>query len=192
MVIKANILHSGWSYGNGNNQYDNESIGSTRKVFTLKKPMENSSRNKKNEKVGIMCSRNKDEYTDEHGWTTIDNNSSRKPKKINSKRTQIKSIISTIDIDPLTDNKGAPEARIDSPMRENSSSLPEEITKQEEFKTKEQRKYTVTLSKGKETGIESTAQNTTILETAGNKRYEKKMKVLATAQEAPKDKQMEE
>jgi hypothetical protein len=32
MVIKGTILHSGWSYGNGDDQHDNESLGSTRTV----------------------------------------------------------------------------------------------------------------------------------------------------------------
>jgi hypothetical protein len=152
MVIKANLLHSGWSYGNGDDQYDNESLGSTRKVFTLKKSTKNLSRNRKNEQVGIMCSRNKEEHTDEHGWTTIDSNSSCKPKKRNSKQTQIKSIISTIDIETKTNKKGAPEKQIDSTTRKIVCSLPEEIItleeeEQEEIKTKEQGKQTVTLPK---------------------------------------------
>jgi hypothetical protein len=37
MVIKDTLLHSGWSYGNGDDQYDNESIGSTKNVFEIKK-----------------------------------------------------------------------------------------------------------------------------------------------------------
>ena len=60
MVIKKTLIHTGWSYGKGDDQYDNESIGSTRTVFNLEKLMENSSRNKKNETKEIMCSNNKD------------------------------------------------------------------------------------------------------------------------------------
>jgi hypothetical protein len=47
MVIKDTLLHSGWSYGNGDDQYDNESIGSTKDVFSLKKSIEISKKNKK-------------------------------------------------------------------------------------------------------------------------------------------------
>jgi hypothetical protein len=57
MVIKSTFVHSGWSHGKGDNQYDNESIGSTETVVKLEKSMENSSRNKKIEIVEIMCSR---------------------------------------------------------------------------------------------------------------------------------------
>jgi hypothetical protein len=166
MVIKAAFLHSGWSYGNGDDQYDNESLGSTRKVFTLEKLKKNSSRNKKNEQVGIMCSRNKEEHTDEHGWTTINNNSSRKHKKMFSKQTLIKSIISTIDIETKTNKNGAPEAQINSTTRKIVCSLPEEIIKQEEdeqedIKTKEQGKQIVTLPKGEEARIKRTAEKNT-------------------------------
>jgi hypothetical protein len=54
MVIKETILHSGWSYGNGDDQYDNESLGSTGTVFISEKLMENSSSNKKNGKIELM------------------------------------------------------------------------------------------------------------------------------------------
>jgi hypothetical protein len=37
MVIKSTLVHSGWSYGKGDDQYDNESIGSTRTAFNLEK-----------------------------------------------------------------------------------------------------------------------------------------------------------
>jgi hypothetical protein len=117
MVIKTTFVHSGWTYGKGDDQYDNESLGSTRKVLTLKKSKKNSSRNKKNEQVEIMCSRNKEEHTNEHGWTTIDNNSIRKPKKTTSKQTSIVSIISTSDIETKTNKNGAPEAQINPPTR---------------------------------------------------------------------------
>jgi hypothetical protein len=49
MVIKATVIHSGWSYGNGDNQYDNESLCSTETVENLEKKEENSLKNKKNE-----------------------------------------------------------------------------------------------------------------------------------------------
>jgi hypothetical protein len=66
MVIKLTFVHSGWSYGKGDDQYDNESIGSTRTANKLKKSMENSSRNKKNEYDVKMCSRQEDKHT-RHG-----------------------------------------------------------------------------------------------------------------------------
>jgi hypothetical protein len=125
--------------------------------------MENSSGNKKNEQVGIMCSRNKEEHTDEHGWTTIDNNSSRKPKKTTSKQTSIESIISTIDIETKINKNGAPEAQINPPTRRIVCYLPEEIVKQgeeeqENINTKEQGKQTKTSPNGEETRIDRTAQ----------------------------------
>jgi hypothetical protein len=96
MVIKTTILHSGWSYGNGDDHYNNDSIGSTRTVNNLEKLMENSSRNKKNEPVEIMCSRIKKEkhtqHSDEHGWTKINANSSHKPKRKNSQEHLIQKI----------------------------------------------------------------------------------------------------
>jgi hypothetical protein len=75
MVIKETILHSGWSYGNGDDQYDNESLGSTRTVFISEKLMENSSSSKKNGKIELIGSRNKDKHTEEYGWTKIGINS---------------------------------------------------------------------------------------------------------------------
>ena len=123
MVIKETILHSGWSYGNGDDQYDNESLGSTRTVLILEKLMENSSSNKKNEKHDIIGSRNKDKHTEEYGWTTIGINSSRKPKTKNEMPTPIDSVITTININPKIVKKGAPEAQIDSPIRNNRCTL---------------------------------------------------------------------
>jgi hypothetical protein len=166
MVIKTTFVHSGWSYGKGDDQYDNESLGFTRKVLTFKKLIENSSRNRKNEQVGIMCSRNKEEHTDEHGWTTIDNNSSRKPKKTNSKQTSVESIISTIDIETKNNKNGAPEAQINHPTRKIVWYPPEEIVKQgeekqENIKTKEQEKQTKTPPNGEETRIVRTTQKLT-------------------------------
>jgi hypothetical protein len=163
MVIKTTFVHSGWSYGKGDDQYDNEFLGYTRKVLTLKKSKKNLSRNKKNEQVGIMCSRNKEEHIDEHGWTTIDKNSSHKPKKTTSKQTLIESIISTINIETKTNKNGAPEAQINPPTRKIVCYLQEEMVKQgeeeqEDIKKKEQGKQTETSPNGEETRIERTAQ----------------------------------
>jgi hypothetical protein len=144
MVIKLTFVHSGWSYGKGDDQYDNDSIGSTETVVKLKKSVENSSSNKKSEYDGKMCSRQEDkqQHTNNQGWTTIETNSKRKSKSKNSRSASIGSIISYIDIDFNIDENGTLEATIDSPARENRCTIPDitntnNKTKQE---SKEQRK----------------------------------------------------
>jgi hypothetical protein len=124
MVIKETILHSGWSYGNGDDQYDNESLGSTRTVVKKKKLVENSTSNKKNEYDEKMCSRQDDKHTNEQGWTTIEANK-RKPKSKTSNNITLDSIISTIDIEFNIDTNGTLEATIDSPIRENRCVVPD-------------------------------------------------------------------
>jgi hypothetical protein len=37
MVFKTNTIHCGWSYGKGDDQYDNESLGSTKTADNLEK-----------------------------------------------------------------------------------------------------------------------------------------------------------
>jgi hypothetical protein len=125
MVIKSAFVHSGWSYGKGDDQYDNDSIGSTETVVKLKKMVENSSSNKKNEYDGKMCSRQEDkqQHINDQGWTTIETNSKRKPKSKNSRSTSIDSIISSIDINFNIDKNGTLEATIDSPARENRCNI---------------------------------------------------------------------
>jgi hypothetical protein len=113
MVIKSTFVHSGWSYGKGDDQYENESLGSTRKVLTLKKSMDNLSRNKKNEYDVKMCSRQEEEeeeekHTKDQGWTTIDTNSNRKSKARTNNNTTIDSIISSIDVEFNIDTNGTP------------------------------------------------------------------------------------
>jgi hypothetical protein len=130
MVIKDNLLHTGWSYGNGDDQYDNESIGSTKNVFEIKKSMENSRRNEQNDQNGQVCSNN-NKYHDEQGWTTIEANSSRKPKSETSNQIAIDSIITTINVDFNKVAKGAPEAKIDSPIRKNRCTIPDEKSNQQ-------------------------------------------------------------
>jgi hypothetical protein len=124
MVIKSTFVHSGWSYGKGDDQYDNESIGSTRTVLNLEKLMENSSRNKKNEYDEKMCSKQESKHTNEQGWTTIEAKK-RKPKSKTSNKATIDSIISTIDIEFNIDKKGTLEATIDSPIRKNRCIIPD-------------------------------------------------------------------
>jgi hypothetical protein len=122
MVIKDTVLHSGWSYGNGDDQYDNESLGSTKNVFETEKFAGKSKENRRNTHEGKMCSSNNKEHTDEQGWTTIETNRRRKPnpKTINQ---SIDSIIATINVDINQFLKGAPEAKIDSPIRENRCTI---------------------------------------------------------------------
>jgi hypothetical protein len=118
MVIKATILHSGWSYGKGDDQYDNESLGSTKTAVKLEKSMENSSRSKKNEYDVKMCNRqddkNKNKNTNDQGWTAINKKSKCKPNSTNNKSTTIDSIISSIDIEFNIDMNGTLEATIGS------------------------------------------------------------------------------
>jgi hypothetical protein len=100
MVIKATVTHSGWSYGNGDNQYDNESLCSIETVKNLEKKEENLMKNKKNEYEDKMCSRQEDlQHTNDQEWTTIDKKSKRTPNSRNNKNTNIDSIISSIDIE---------------------------------------------------------------------------------------------
>jgi hypothetical protein len=117
MVIKSTFVHSGWSYGKGDDQYDNESIGSTETAVKLEKSIENSSRNKKNEIVEMMCSKQEGkQHTNDQGWTKIDSQSKRKPKSKTNNNTIIDSIISSIDIELNIDTKGTVETKIDSPV----------------------------------------------------------------------------
>jgi hypothetical protein len=126
MVIKSTLVHSGWSYGKGDDQYDNESIGSTRTAVNLENSMENSSRNKENEYDEKMCSKQQDkQHTTDQGWTRIDNKSKLKPNSKNNNNTNIDSIISSTDIELNIDKNGTLEATIDSPTRKNRCVVPD-------------------------------------------------------------------
>jgi hypothetical protein len=74
-----------------------------------------------------MCSRQEDkqQHTNDQGWTTIETKSKRKPKSKTSRSTIIDSIISTIDIEFNIDKNGTLEATIDSPARENRCIVPD-------------------------------------------------------------------
>jgi hypothetical protein len=93
--------------------------------------MENSRRNEQNDHNGQVCSNN-NKHHDEKGWTTIEANSNRKPKSENSNQISIDSIITTINVDFNKVAKGAPEAKIVSPIRENRCIIPDEKSKQQE------------------------------------------------------------
>jgi hypothetical protein len=126
MVIKSTFVHTGWSYGKGDDQYDNESIGSTETAVKLEKLMENLSCNNQNEIAEIMCSKQHDkQHTTDQGWTTIDKKNKRKPNSKNNKNTNIDSIISSIDIEFNIDKNGTLEATIDSPTRKNRCVVPD-------------------------------------------------------------------
>jgi hypothetical protein len=175
MVIKDNLLHTGWSYGNGDDQYDNESIGSTKTAVELKKSMENTRKNKKNEQEKLMGNNNSSIYTNEQGWTTIEvnSNSNRKPKSKISKQSSVDSIISTINVDFNILRKGAPEAKIDSPLRENRCTVPDgrNRSRANEFNIEYQSNQKLIPAKAEETGEETADQNP-ILGVDKNKSYE--------------------
>jgi hypothetical protein len=129
MVLKTTFIQYGWSYGKGDDQYDNESLGSTETAVNLEKSVENSMRNKKNEYDAKMCSRQEDKNTNKNtnnqGWTAIDANSKRKPKSMASSTTIIESIISSINIECNIDTNGTIEAKIDSPVSNNRCIIPD-------------------------------------------------------------------
>ena len=178
MVIKSTLVHSGWSYGKGDDQYDNESIGSTRTGVNSEKSMENSKRNKKIETIGSMCSRTDDKHTDEDGWTTIDVNNNRKPKKNNSKKISIETNKSVINVGPKIDEKGDTKAQTETSIGGDKSTTTEEITKQqeEEMKNEKQRKQkqkqTAAITTGKQEEQKS-GTHTKTREMAENKEYGK-------------------
>jgi hypothetical protein len=108
MVLKKNLIQGGWSYGNGDDQYDNESLGSTITAVKTEKLVKNSMKNKKNEYDEKMCSRQEDKHTieQEQEWTTVEANSNHKPKSKTNRSTTIDSIISSIDIEFNIDTNG--------------------------------------------------------------------------------------
>jgi hypothetical protein len=178
MVIKSTFVHSGWSYGRGDDQYDNDSVGSTETVVKLKKLMENSSSNKKNEYDGRMCSRQEDkqQHTNDQGWTTIETYSKRKPKSKNSRSTSIDSIISSIDIDFNIDKNGTLEATIDSPAREYRCTIPDITNTNNKSKqeSNEQRNLGTTTTKAEEECKEEKKDENIASETTERKNYGKK------------------
>jgi hypothetical protein len=134
MVIKDTILHSGWSYGNGDDQYDNESVGSTKNAIETEKFAGKTKENRRNKHEGKMCSSNNKEQTDELGWTTVSADSNRKPKTKNINQSYIDSIIATINVDINKFLKGAPEAKIDSPVRNNRCTIADTVYNTKETK----------------------------------------------------------
>jgi hypothetical protein len=135
MVIKDNLLHTGWSYGNGDDQYDNESVGSTKNVTEMEKFEGKMTKNKQNGSDIKMCNKNNG-HTDDQGWTTISATSNRKPKTKINQQPNIDSVIASINLDTRVVRKGAPEAKIESPVRENRCTVPEKADNIKEIELK--------------------------------------------------------
>jgi hypothetical protein len=133
MVIKTPRPYSGWSYSNGDDQYDNDSLGSTQNAKIPRKLVKISTKTDQNEQVVVMCSNYNSKHTDDQGWTTIDANSNRKPKSETNQHSTIDSIITSIDIDLEIIKNGSTEAKIDSPVRENRCTIPDATYKQKEI-----------------------------------------------------------
>jgi hypothetical protein len=98
MVVKTTLPQSGWSYSNGDDQYDNLSIGSTIDTINLEKLARNLKKNNQNSTQKMICINFNGQHTDDQGWTRMDSNSNRKPKAKTNKHPTIDSIISSIDI----------------------------------------------------------------------------------------------
>ena len=135
MVIKDNLLHTGWSYGNGDDQYDNESVGSTKNVTEMEKFEGKMTKNRQNGSDIKMCNKNNG-HTDDQGWTTISATSNRKPKTKINQQPNIDSVIASINLDTRVVRKGAPEAKIESPVRENRCTVPEKADNIKEIELK--------------------------------------------------------
>jgi len=133
MVIKTTLPHSGWSYCNGDDQYENDSIGSTVNAKNLEKVASNLTKNDQKSYMKVIGSKNNEQHTNEQGWTRIDSNSDRKPKSMTNQHSTIDSIIASIDMDFNTRKNGALEANIDSPVRENICTIPDTRRRQTEI-----------------------------------------------------------
>ena len=54
MVINTTLSHSGWSYSNGDDQYENNSIGSTISAKILEKLAANKTKNDQQSYVNVI------------------------------------------------------------------------------------------------------------------------------------------
>ena len=124
MVFKTPTSQYGRHYGKDNDQYDDESIGSTKTATNSVKFVEKSTEKGKIEGNKKMCSKQQEE-NNEKEWTTIEANSKRKPKSNSNKNTTMDTIISSIDVDFNIDKNGLLKARIDSPKRNNRCNIPD-------------------------------------------------------------------
>ena len=125
MVFKTHIDHCGWSYGKGDDQYDTESIGSTKAATNSAKFDGKMKENDENGDGRKMCSKQYAEHTGEYEWTKVKANSNRKPKASTTKHTSTDSIIMSIDVELKLDSKGSREAKIVSPARTIRCTVPD-------------------------------------------------------------------
>ena len=125
MVFKTHINHCGWSYGKGDDQYDTESIGSTKAATNSAKFDGKMKENDENGDGRKMCSKQYAEHTGEYEWTKVKANSNRKPKASTTKHTSTDSIIMSIDVELKLDSKGSREAKIVSPARTIRCTVPD-------------------------------------------------------------------
>jgi hypothetical protein len=121
----------------------------------------------------MICSKHNRVHTDEQGWTTIKTDSRRKPKSETSNQPSIDSIIATINVDINKFLKGAPEAKIYSPIPENRCIIPDETSRQgaSEFNLNYRSKQKLIPPTAEETG-EATAEQSPVSDMDKNKRYE--------------------
>ena len=134
MITKMTILHQGWSHDNGEDKYDNVSIGSTKATETGKNLDQKSRKTKEKTQNGIIGSSDNVEMTDndEHGWTKIKTNGSRKPKMKSTEQPIIDSIIATINVETKTVKNGSLEVKIASPVRRNRCIIPDKTEREDE------------------------------------------------------------
>ena len=109
MITKPLLIRQGWSHTNGEDMYDNVSIGSTKEAQSGGKLDQKPMKLKENSENGIIGSSDNGKMTDtdEQGWTKIKTNGSRKPKMKNNEQPIIDSIITTIDIETKKVKDGA-------------------------------------------------------------------------------------
>ena len=137
MITKPVLIHHGWSHTNGEDMYDNISIGSTKETENGKNLVQKSLKMKENTQDGMIGSKNNGKMTnndDEQGWTTIEANGRRKPKTTTMERPIIDSIITTINVETTTVH-GAMEVRIESPVRSNRCIIPDKTESDDDDKS---------------------------------------------------------
>ncbi|OEU08862.1 hypothetical protein FRACYDRAFT_249207 [Fragilariopsis cylindrus CCMP1102] len=173
MVLKTKLVQPGWSYGNDDDQYDNESLGSTKTALNLENSVKNPMKNKKNEHDEKICSKQGKQQTDDQGWTTIDANGKRKPRTTPGNSTSIDSIISSIDVEFKRDTNGTLEAKIDSPTRENRCTVPDKNVYETEGKksTQATKKHE---HQGEDKSTKETKHRNTKMETSRAQTIDKK------------------
>ena len=173
MVFKTPLTHCGWSYGKGDDQYDNESIGSTKVATNLVKFGTKMMEEDQNEENKKMCNKQYDEHTGGNEWTTVHANSNRKPKTNITKHISTDSIISTIDVELSIDSNGTLEAKIDSPTRQTRCIVPDTIVDYE--KVDEVRVTTMAVNGQTEEDRMRTVTGTTSNDNESNKDTENNM-----------------